>query len=301
MQYYSRKLSALAALSQVLVLAFLSLNVASKAGIAQQALPNRPFSTRVIQSGHSLTDPIPEMLQRIVRATGFRGAVIDRSTIPGSTLDWRWAVAPEGEPDARADIKNYDLLITTERVPIIGAMEPHNSKQEALRWFENTWSHGNGGKGAEMVLYATWVHINSGPDHENQWDMEGHLTFRERLPLEMGRWEQVKDYVNRHRPAGSPKLQLIPGPLIMAEFFDRVSTGQAPDFQDISDIFIDDIHLNNKGSYMISLAHFMVIYGRDPRGLPYKVGQDDPPSLKQALWMQELVWDVVSDYISKNG
>ena len=56
------------------------------------------------------------------------------------------------------------------------------------------------------------------------------------------------------------------------------------------------IHINDIGAYFISLAHYAMIYGRDPRGLPADVGQDQPPTPALAAFMQELVWKVLNDY-----
>ncbi|MFV0301488.1 MAG: hypothetical protein ACK5IP_11515, partial [Paracoccus sp. (in: a-proteobacteria)] len=46
----------------------------------------------------------------------------------------------------------------------------------------------------------------------------------------------------------------------------------------------------------IALAHFAVIYNRDPRGLPHGVPAKGGTSPEQAAWMQDLVWRVVSSY-----
>ncbi len=255
----------------------------------------RPLSLRVIQSGHSLTDPIPDPLRAMVRAGGHRGAVIDGSTIPGSPMDWRWDNPPGyGKPDARGDIGNYDVLVLTERVSLSGTLPWHDSEAEALRWFSHAWSEGNGGKGAETVLYATWVDIAPAPGAGGD-DPERHIPFRDRLPLEMARWEAIRDHVNANRPAGSPPMRMIPGPLLMAALHDAIEAGQAPGLSDISDVFLDHIHLNDLGAYYIALAHYAVIYNRDPRGLPDRLGLASPPA-ELAAWMQEMVWSVVTGY-----
>ncbi len=267
------------------------------------ALKERPLSTSVIQSGHSLTDPILEPLRQLVRKSGLYGAVIDQSTIPGSPMSWRWNNAPQyGQPDAKGDIGNYELLVLTEGVSMSLTLTSHNSDDFALRFFENAWKNGNNGAGAETILYASWVHITSGPDFENPYqDPEGKIPFRERLPLEMARWKEVQDHVNANRPAGSPEMQMIPGPLIMAQAYDDIAEGLVPGLSDISDLFLDDIHVNDKGSYLMALAHYMVIYGKDPRGLPVNIGQAASPTRQQAVWMQNLVWSVVSDYMAQSG
>jgi hypothetical protein len=276
--------------------AFLSMLVIGQGWIATPALAaERPLTTRVIQSGHSLTDPIPPVLTRMVNAAGGKG-VIDQSTIPGSPMEWRWKNTTAA-PDARLQIADYEILVLTERVPLSNTLPWHGSEQSALEWFEHAWTKGNGGKGAETILYATWVDIDSGPAGPNPYnDPEAHIPWRDRLPLEIARWEQIADYVNTNRPAGSPAMRVIPGPQIMEAIYDGIADGSAPDLKDISELFSDTIHLNDVGAYAISLAHYAVIFGRDPRGLPANLGQGRSPSPALADWLQELVWKTVTSY-----
>lgn len=258
----------------------------------------RPLSLRVVQSGHSLTDPIPDPLQAMIRAAGFRGQTIARSTVPGSPMDWRWNNAPGyGLPDARHAIADYDVLVLTERVSVHVTIEWHNSLDQALTWFNHAWTEGNGGKGAETILYATWVGINSGPDAANPHnDPQGLIPFRERMDLEMEGWQSILDHVNANRIAGSPPMRMIPGPLLMAELYDAIERGEVPGITNIAELFSDDIHLNDLGAYYIALAHYAVIYNSDPRGLPNRLGMATSPSRELATWMQETVWRVVSSY-----
>ena len=258
----------------------------------------RPLSLRVIQSGHSLTDPIPDPLQAMIRAAGFRGQTVARSTVPGSPMDWRWNNAPGyGLPDARHAIADYDVLVLTERVSVHVTIQWHNSLDQALTWFNHAWTEGNGGKGAETILYATWVGIDSGPDAANPYnDPQGFIPFRERMDLEMEGWQSILDHVNANRVAGSPPMRMIPGPLLMAELYDAIARGEVPGVTDIAELFSDDIHLNDLGAYYIALAHYAVIYNRDPRGLPNRLGMATSPSRELAAWMQDTVWRVVSSY-----
>jgi hypothetical protein len=252
----------------------------------------RQLTQRVIQSGHSLTDGILSPLREMVKLAGNGAAVIDKATGAGSPIEWRWHKRlGGGQPDARYDIKNYDTLVLTERVSLSNTLTFHGSTDYALRFFTNAWDNGNDGKGAETILYATWVDVRSGPDFENPYkDAEGHIAFRDRLPLEMERWEVILDYVNENRPDGSPQMRMIPGPQLMAAIYDEIEVGNAPRLADITDLFHDNIHLNALGNYYIALAHFAVIYDRDPRGVQ-NLGGATP---EQARWMQELVWSVLS-------
>jgi hypothetical protein len=229
----------------------------------------------------------------MVAFAGARAAVIHKSTVPGSPMEVRWATPPGyDQPDARHDIADYDTLVLTERVPLSNTLPWHNSIEQGLLWFTNAWTKGNDGKGAETILYATWIDITSGPGAENPHnDPEASIPFRERLPIEMARWESIQDHVNEIRPSGSPPMRMIPGPLLIAAIYDEIAAGTAPGLTDISDLFSDGIHLNDLGNYYIALAHFAVIYDRDPRGMQ-NMGGATP---EQARWMQELVWRVLSE------
>ncbi len=282
------------------VLAALPLALMARPATGQEAML-RPFSTRMVHSGHSLTDPIVPMLDAMVAHAdpgAARGRVIHRSTIPGSPMDWRWNTRGDGtSPDAREDIAQYELLIITERAPLSGTIQWHGSEDMALQWFEHAWTRGNDGTGAESILYATWVHTDSGPGFDNiHNDPEGHLTFAERLPLEATRWQAILDHVNANRPADAPPMRLIPGPQIMAAVHDAIAAGQAPGLARIEDLFSDNIHLNDQGSYLIALAHLAVIYGQDPRDLPLLPARSGRPPEETARWMAQLVHDVLQDH-----
>ena len=167
----------------------------------------------------------------------------------------------------------------------------------ALKWFNHAWSNGNAGRGAETVFYASWIDIKSGPGNTDEWDSEEKtIPFRERLELEMGSWQEIADHVNRKRPAGSPRMRVIPGPLIMAAVYDAITAGTAPGLSKLKDLFEDTIHVNAKGGYLMSVAHLAVIYGRDPRKIPGLKGGAGWPQPETAKWMNALVWDVLSAY-----
>lgn len=260
----------------------------------------RLFSAKVIHSGHSLTDPIVPVLDAMVAAMGQQEAQtrdMARSTIPGSPMEWRWNHRNKYGPDARYNIADYDLLVITERVSLSNTVDSHNSGNMAVQWFTHAWTLGNGGEGAETILYATWVDTNSGPEFENPYnDPEAHLVFRERMPLEMARWQKIADQVNKERPVGSPPVRVIPGPLIMAAAYDAIAEGKAPGLRRIEDLFIDNIHPNQKGAYLISLAHLAVIYGIDPRAMNSSLGDVEVPDPDTAEWMKQLIHDVLRKY-----
>ncbi len=275
--------------------------VAAARDVRAQGATERPFNLRIVMSGHSLTDPVPHPLTILVKAAGgaaSRGMVIDNSSIPGSTAKLRWINELNLPVDARRDLARYDLLVLTERVPVRSAIGWEEAPAFAQQWFDHAWSEGNGGKGAETIYYASWVDIRSGPGNTDDYDLpdERLIPLRERLDLEMASWQEVADQVNANRPAGSPAMRVIPGPKILAAVLDAIAAGTAPGLSGIKDLFEDTIHPNAKGAYLIALAHFAVIYGRDPRTIPKLRGEPGWPSAEQQEWMKTLVWDVLRGY-----
>lgn len=280
---------------------------AATAAAAGDGLPPRdpsPLTVRQIHSGHSLTDtymgqPWPG---RLVLATGIRAGTrpqdtIAKSTIPGSPLHWRWD-NPTDAPDARRDISRFDLLVTTEAVPLIAdeAIFAERTLSDLDRWVAHAQAEGKGGQGAEVMLYSTWVswsYPNGAPD----WDKEAHIPFRERLEIEGARWERMQDHANANRPEGMRPVYMIPGHRLMMRLYDDIAAGKAPGLSSIGDIFADDIHLNHIGSYAVSALVYSVIYQRNPRELPdYLTEEDRVMSPALARYLKAVAWDVATGY-----
>ncbi|WP_157932978.1 hypothetical protein [Roseovarius salinarum] len=265
-----------------------------------------PLSVRQIHSGHSLTDtymshPWPGRLVLATRATpGGEDAqdTIATSTIPGAPLHWRWRHEPgHGKPDARSDIGDYELLVTTEAVPLSPSPEDFaaNTLDQIEKWVRNTWEHGNRGRGAEFMLYSTWVHWPT--PEEGAAAAGGGLPFRRQLEREGKKWERMQDHANAVRPAGMPPVYMIPGHRLMMRIHDDIRTGRAPDLDHISDIFADDIHPNDMGRYAVTCLVYAVIYQRDPRSLPDKLADpEDTLSTAQARYFKETAWEVARNY-----
>lgn len=274
---------------------------------AQERMPPReasPMTVRQIHSGHSLTDvysanPWPGRL--ILATETMRGAkpydTIFRSTIPGSPLHWRWT-NPTEYPDARLNIDDFELLVITEGVPFLKKEEWfQNDTLDGLdRWVANTWENGNGGTGAELMLYSTWTFWqHSGPPPE--YDPEPEIPFRERLEIDGARWERMQDNANANRPEGMPPIYMIPGHRMMMRIYDDIQAGVAPGLSTIGDIFVDDIHPNDIGQYAITALVYAVIYQRNPKELPDRlVVPGDTLSAEQARYFKTIAWEIATTY-----
>ncbi len=267
-----------------------------------------PVTVRQIHSGHSLTDaymgyPIwPGMLT--MATANIRGTdpweSIGKSTIPGASLEWRWnnAVA-DPDPDAREDISNYELLVTTAGSPL--TPDPEWFQKGPLdhieKWVNNTWENGNRGKGAELMLYSTWVpwKFTDGTDP----GPEGHIPFREWMDIQEGRWEQLQDHANAVRPEGMPVIYMIPGHRLIMRVYDDIEAGEAPGLENIGDIYLDDIHMNTLGAYAVTCLVWAVVYQRNPREIPNSFTSGEKSvtiPYEQAKYFQKVAWEVAQGY-----
>jgi hypothetical protein len=288
-----------------LVLAAAALSAGLSA--AQEDLPARkpsPMTVMQIHSGHSLSDaymhsPWPG---RLILATNTKRGTrpydtIQRSSIPGAPMRWRWD-HPSEAPDARQDIDQFELLVITESVPLL--VEDASFAADTLHyldlWVDHAWTAGNGGKGAEVMLYSSWIywrHSGTPPPY----DYEAEIPFRERLDIDGTRWERMQDNANANRPEGMPPIYMIPGHRLLMRIHDDIATGAAPGLESIGDIFLDDIHLNDLGQYAITCLVYAVIYQRHPRELPDRLAvPEDRLSSEQARYFKAIAWEVATTY-----
>lgn len=243
---------------------------------------------RVVMSGHSLSDPVRDPLEAMARAAGGPRATVELSTIPGSPLEWRWNNPPG--LDLRARIAEFDVLVLTERVALSNTRPWHHTEDYALRFARLAWAQGAGGQGAEVLVYASWVSLDTGPGFGGQGsDPDAGLPWRARLDREAPGWEAIRAHLDAHRPDGAAPVRMVPVNAVLAALWDEIAAGRAP-LADIRALFADDIHPNALGAWLAALVHFAVIYRRDPAGLTRPEGL----SRAVARWYEDLVWRVVT-------
>lgn len=275
-----------------------------------QTLPPKqasPLNVKQIHSGHSLTDPLfnPWPGQYRYLVSDILGVPFDnfgKSTIPGSPIKYRWQNVPGfGQPDARHDIDDWELLVITEGVPLLYEggntqqwyLEGIQEQREYLSLFvNNAWNNGNQGAGAPTLLWTTWTNID---DSDGPW--------RQMLDIQGAEWERMQDYANQNRPSGAPPVYIIPGHKMMARLYDDIQLGIVPGITNISQFFSDNIHPNELGAYAIGMIHYACIYNTSPVGLTNNLLPGNPsaiPSQALATYLQTIIWEEVTSY-SRTG
>ena len=96
---------------------------------------------------------------------------------------------------------------------------------------------------------------------------------------------------------------MVPVGDVLLELDGRMRAGKVPGFSDIAQVYVDGIHFNNVGSYVVGTTFYATLFRDDPRGLtaePYNErldpAKDRQIDEKLALAIQDAVWSVVSTH-----
>ena len=103
-------------------------------------------------------------------------------------------------------------------------------------------------------------------------------------------------YEGRAKP-----VLMVPVGDVLLELDGRMRAGKVPGYTDIAQVYVDGIHFNNVGSYVVGTTFYATLFRDDPRGLtaePYNEKLDPQKDRrideKLATAIQEAVWEVVS-------
>ncbi len=257
-----------------------------------------PNPQKVFHLGHSLVGPdMPEMLMQLAG----EGHSYSSQIGWGTPLRAHWEPEepingfevhnlPDSSQDAREAIalEAYDSLVLTEMVEIRAAVRYFDSAKYLHKWIE---LGRRSNPAMRIFLYETWHTLD---------DKEGWLN---RIDRDLDRyWEKsvlrcALAYEDQPKP-----VYIIPAGQVMARFVREVeSRGGVGKIVDRRDLFSDEVHLTDYGTYLVALTHFAVLYQKSPLGLPFTLNKADgksanSPGPEAARLMQEVVWDVVTKY-----
>ena len=226
-----------------------------------------PLGAKIVHSGNSLTDCIfvggtwPDVgINNLVKQYSPDSTPLNyKSTIPGSSMAYRWAASAEATPDAKATMGDYDVLVITDNSGNFNTNSyPPTQAQipaDALLWADLAWTIGRGGLGAEVMLWCPWARTDVA-NIPAQYEVRFTL------------WPQIQDYCNSNLPAGRKKINLIPGAWLWYEFYKDQQAGTAPTLTWYDDLYVDEVHPTDAGRYISAALHMACIYGIDPTLIP---------------------------------
>ncbi|MGQ9871122.1 sugar-binding protein [Leptodesmis sp.] len=151
----------------------------------------------------------------------------------------------------------------------------------------------------QIYIYAQWP-LNNGLDWDTQWlrpyTGSWNGTYRTQAYYEL-----LTNELHRAEPSLKVPL-MIPVGHVMYALNKQMKAGLVSGYTSINQLYTDETHLNNVGSYLVALTFFATIYQESPLGLPIpQEYQPDPTrsydqglSSELAAILQDTVWDVVT-------
>jgi hypothetical protein len=257
-------------------------------------LPAAVLAQKTYHLGNSLTDTNNGMLSAITQSAGKAHTYL-RTTIPGAPTDWIWdhPGSANGEPDYRVVFANHvlDHLFTQ---PFAGHCRSiDNEADYSGRFFTQAR---NKNANVQHWLYLQWP-ATSLDDcwSKGQGGVNGTAAtnFVQAICNFRVYFEKVRDLMDTQQPGKA--IRIMPSGLALAKLKIEMEAGRVPGMTDFNAaMFTDGLHLTDKGAYLVSLTHYVGIYGESPvNRVTYK-----PASLTegQAAIFRQIAWDVVSDY-----
>jgi hypothetical protein len=267
-------------------------------------------SAKVFYFGHSLVGrDLPVMIASLAEARGKTWAAsgqigwgtslrahynwngnFDKDAPPGFADDSRGHPFFVGEGKAEIQKGSYDVLVLTESNGHV-----RGNGDETVDYATRLVKLARKANPAIRVfLYANWLDRKEFPN-EDVW--------RAQTEDEIKWWERVADRVSEQ--IEGPGLFVIPGGPILARVTRDAAQGKLPglsanDFFRDKDGGKDGVHPNDRGFYVMALAHYASIMRDSPVGLPVGTQTEDGPaealSPENAAHVQQLVGDVLKGY-----
>lgn len=181
---------------------------------------------------------------------------------------------------------DYDALVVTEMVEIRDAIRYHDTPVHLHNWAEKAQANG-----LPIYLYETWHPVNDPDGWLNRIDRDLTLYWQDAI---------IRSALAR---SGAPQpIYVIPGGQVMAAMARKLDAdGPIGPLTTYEDLFLDDIHFNDFGAYLMALTHYAVLYQQSPVGLAHRmIRADGSPAddvgAEAAAVMQQVVWDVVTAF-----
>jgi hypothetical protein len=260
---------------------------------------------QILFIGHSLIGPsLPGLVETAARHQGVELSA-RYQIINGAPLDWNWthAAEAEGVDGRKALAAGVDHVVLTEAIPLAAHLRWSDSAGAARRFYDLAIA---GNPAAQVWLYETWHGLDSGTDRANPDDPDSGVPWRQRLTDDLPKWQGIADAVNATRPAGAAPLRLIPAGQAMGLLADAIAAGGVPGLDRIGQLYSDDVHLNDRGRYLVAMTMVAALTGRDPAGIPPRLqrlweSRDTVVTEPMARAMQAAAWTAVQDQRAREG
>jgi len=255
----------------------------------------------IVMVGHSLFGTTgPDMLDAALSATS-TSVQVQEQIINGAPLKYNWDRSDEAQGiDARMVLpqgRTTDLILT-EAIPLANHLRWSETGVDAQAFAGLALS---ARPDARVFVQETWHSLKSGTGETIDYDDKAHLPWRVRLAEDLADWEGIVTLLRAGVSEGDTRVQLIPAGQALARLDDAIAAGEVPGLSTINAVFADDIHLNARGHYFVSMVQYAVLAGAAPLGLPHGVSDRFGQSLdgidaEMAAAMQRVAREAVEAY-----
>jgi hypothetical protein len=255
----------------------------------------------VVMVGHSLFGATgPDMLEAALGATSPQVEVRAQIT-NGAPLRYNWEHSETAEGiDARRVLPQGGTtdLILTEAIPLANHLQWSETEIYAQAFVGLALV---ADPDARVFVQETWHSLKSGTGAAIQYDDKAATPWRVRLEDDLADWEGIVALLREGQPEAAAQIQLIPAGQGLARLDDAITAGQVPGLSAVSEVFDDDIHLNARGHYFVSMVQYAVLTGASPEGLPHAVKDRYGKAFEgidadMAAAMQHVALETVQDY-----
>lgn len=263
--------------------------------------PNKAAKTvTTFHIGNSLTDTVVPWMEPIAASAG-ETLQFRRFTIPGAPTDWLWEHPGSGFGDnrvAQAFLIHAPITHVFTQ-PFAGhGRDIANEAEYSRRFYDEARKHS---PDVQAWLYVQW------PDKEfgDSWSKgEGATkglagvapakTWQGAIPNFLRYAEAVQARIQKDGYAGKP-VRIVPAGAALATLKTEIEAGKVPGMSDFfKECFSDDLHLSPKGAYLVSLVHYVCIYGKTPVGSVGALQSGLTP--EQTRVFGRIAWDTAREY-----
>lgn len=250
-----------------------------------------PLSATVVAVGCSGVDPIFNLNGRggmpwiVQQVTGTLPTLI-KSTRPGASIIFnRDNAPPSPQPYVWQDMSPYPVIHLSDNPNLDGLRNGLTLNE----WAQKAWVEGNGGAGAEILLWSLQPVLQNSATAQRNW-----------IATNIARYDAAQDYCNARRPGTQPLVRQIPGLQLAQRFLEDQEAGLSPGGSAtwFNDLYGDTFHYANdiKGTYITSVINAACTYGIDPKLMPNNLPVAGGFTTAEAIYVKNCVSDVVKAF-----
>ncbi|HEX8551031.1 MAG TPA: putative Ig domain-containing protein [Abditibacteriaceae bacterium] len=144
----------------------------------------------------------------------------------------------------------------------------------------------------QLFIYAQWPSWGKGGDWTRRW-----LEPREQNIMSRAEHEDTVTWLHENLKGHKP-ARLVPVGQVMHLLEQKAKAGLVPGMQTMWNVYDDDVHINNVGSFIVASTFYATTQERSPEGLDFKPYAEGKMKLTPELAkvIQQTVWEVVATH-----